>query len=120
MKRGSALKWIELIKNGNPSFNLACLGAETDLDPFGILCDFIHNGNYVVNKETGVREYGGQGFFPDKETQKRCHMKSPYWSNAGGFVGPSHAAALVDLVDHSSPRSKKNVVDFIEKYYQYL
>lgn len=117
MKRGSALKWVELIKERTLSFDLGCLGDADSLCTFGVLCDFIHQGDYRLNTITGVREYAGSSFFPDKTTLQRCNMKSPYWSDPWRFHGPSHAGALVHLADTTH---EKKVIDFIEKYYQYL
>jgi hypothetical protein len=79
MKRGSALKWIELLQSGNYKFNdgSSLRWADNTFDGLGVLEDFVSNGDWKLLSHAGcyANRDGSIGFL-SKYVKEKCKIKT--------------------------------------------
>lgn len=128
MNLGSKNKWIEAMQSGQYLFGEAQLrwddvhisewqkeqGIRMRCDPWGVLLDFLNKDGWEKHELHGWT-FEGEVFKMPESYRKRCKMKTE-WGEFTDDEGIERSfVELVDSVDRYEP-----VIDFIEKYYQFL
>lgn len=112
MNRGTALKWLDILKSGRYEFGNGQMRYENQFDPLGVLADFLDPDAW--KSEFIGYSWNGETFKLPDEARKKCKIKTPYME----FVHHNSLQpdTLVDVIDRSSDWTTP--IYFIEMYYE--
>lgn len=119
MNRGTALKWIDILRSGRYTAGSGQLRYENQFCAYGVLCDFLDPNGWSEIKDNqygnvGFLWHGSQYSIPE-QFRKKCKMKSEY----GDFISENKLRRkLVDVIDAS--QDHQIVAYYIEQYYEQL